>query len=207
MSDLTFRIAIRTYRNMKKVLIAFLRFLTRDVMLFRLNGIPVHLEYSFFLIAILPVAMILFAPTGTMLSLLPMLPAFLVAAFLSVLVHELGHAFFVRRCRMHVEQIYIAAFHGVCRYSHSSDTVPPVSIAWGGVLAQALLSALLIVYQQLAPPIVYGTPDYVLFFNFFVGLMLIYNLFMVAINLVPFPGLDGEIIWNHLKHWWRNKFG
>ena len=125
--------------------------------------------------------------------------------FISVLVHELGHAFFVRRNQLPVERIYISAFYGFCRYSYPSNIVPPVSIAYGGVLAQALLSVVLQGYLLLVLPDSYGTPGYIVQFHFFLLLLLGFNYCMIVINLFPIPGLDGEIIWDHLESLQRKK--
>src|SRR5690606_27679364 len=66
-------------------------------------------------------------------------PAFWLAFFLLVLLHELGHAFFVRRYRHHVLSIDVTGFGGLCRWSGYASPYQRAVIAWGGVLAQALL--------------------------------------------------------------------
>ncbi len=202
MIDSVFRSVVRIYRNIKKVSGAIARVCSHELMVFRLFEIPVYLGLSFFLIAILPI-FILFHASSLLLGLIPLIPLFLVAAFLSVLVHELGHAFFVRRCKFFVEQIYISALYGVCRYSHPDNIVPPVSIAWGGILAQALLCALLYGLQVLFLPTDNIGLSLVSYFQLFVDLLLIFNFFMIAINLLPIAGLDGEIIWKHVRYLWR----
>src|SRR5579859_2714533 len=55
-------------------------------------------------------------------------------AFL-ILVHELGHAFLVRRYRHAVVSIDLHGLGGHCRWSGYASEVEKSKIAWGGVLA------------------------------------------------------------------------
>src|SRR4051812_43653708 len=63
-----------------------------------------------------------------------------VAGFVSVvLVHELGHAALVRAYGLQVDSISIHVAGGECRWSGHSTPRQAAVIAWGGVLAQAVL--------------------------------------------------------------------
>lgn len=205
MSDRVFRLVVRIYRNTKKSFRVAGRVCSQEIMLFRLFGIPVYLGLSFFLMATLPLFILFFERSKWLIG-LPLIPLFLLAAFLSVLIHELGHAFFVHRCKFRVDEIFVSVLYGVCRYSHPTNIVPPVSIAFGGILAQALLCFLIYGFHTLFLPIDIIALSYISYFHFFLHLLFGFSIFMIAINALPVPGLDGEIIWGHVKYLWRLKF-
>ena len=66
-------------------------------------------------------------------------PAGWLGIVLVVLAHEVGHAVLVRRYRLTVESIDLHGLGGECRYSGLAKGWQTAVIAWGGVLAQALL--------------------------------------------------------------------
>lgn len=171
MADQAFRILVRIYRFAGKGFVAikriFKRFAGREIVLFRLFDAPVSLSFSFFLLAILPAFILFVVPLKSIFSLaFQLIPIFLIAAFLPVLVHELGHMYFVRKFKFRVEQIYISALSGECRYSCPVNVVPPVLIAYGGILAQALFLILLVGVRALLfneTDSIMGYPNFLLF--------------------------------------------
>ena len=62
--------------------------------------------------------------------------------FLLILIHEMGHAVLVRRVGLHAVSIDVHGFGGQCRYAGYPDPLQRSIVAWGGVLAQALLGAI-----------------------------------------------------------------
>jgi stage IV sporulation protein FB len=143
-------------------------------------------------------------------------PGFWLGFFLLVLVHELGHAIMVRRERQRVVSIDIHALGGVCRWAgdptivsgtlkgfpnppavvrgEPSSPAPHASIArawiaWGGVIAQAI--ALVGAYAVLAAA---GPPERV-FTAQLAAAFTSTNIWLIAINLIPVPPLDGAEAW------------
>jgi Zn-dependent protease len=111
-------------------------------------------------------------------------------AFMGViLVHELGHAALVKSLGFRVVAIDLTGFGGQCRWRGSANALEHAWVAWGGVLAQAgLLVSTLLTEALVGPPesgwgvlVSYG------FINI--------NLWIIAMNLLPFPPLDGVRAW------------
>ena len=198
MSDMVFKCIVKVYRYMKTACSTSLRFLRQRVMLFRLFEIPVYMSYSFFLL-VLPSVLLYFLTELSLQYIFSSSVILLSATFISVLVHELGHAFFVRRAKLRVDHISISAMYGACRYSHSSNAAPPVIIVYGGILAQALLCLLLYGAQALFYSTFYDSIGYIWHLELFVRVLIIINKLMIVINLLPMPGLDGEKIWAHVR--------
>jgi Zn-dependent protease len=121
-------------------------------------------------------------------------PAFWVGFFALVLVHELGHALLVRRYRHTVLSIDVTGFGGVCRWSGPASDLERAKIAWGGVLAQALLlgAAALLLLLVGAPQSLVGAQLAAVFIDT--------NLLILALNLIPFRPLDGAEAWTLFSH-------
>ncbi|HTA19582.1 MAG TPA: hypothetical protein VK989_09835 [Polyangia bacterium] len=108
---------------------------------------------------------------------------------LIVLIHEIGHAFVVRRQGHRVVSIEVHALGGLCRWAGDVTAIQRARIAWGGVQAQ--LVALVIAAgatRVLGPPPPRFTADLASAFIYT-------NLCLVAINLIPVPPLDGAEAW------------
>ena len=109
--------------------------------------------------------------------------------FLLVLLHEAGHAVLVRRYGLRVESIDLHAFGGVCHWSGQTTAWQRSVIAWGGVMAQGLvLLATLGIVAIAGPP-------HSLFLAQLVYVFTATNLWLIALNLAPFPPLDGAEAW------------
>jgi len=116
-------------------------------------------------------------------------PGFWLGFFLLVLLHELGHAVLVRRFRCAVVSIDVHGFGGLCRWSGTPTAVQRACIAWGGVLAQAVVLAGAHVALALAgPPETRFTAHLAAAFT---GT----NVWVIAINLIPVAPLDGAEAW------------
>jgi Zn-dependent protease len=111
-------------------------------------------------------------------------------AFLAVLfVHELGHALWVRGFGFPLTGIDVTGFGGHCRFRGSADALEHALIAWGGVTAQALL-----LIATCLGGVVFGHPAShygALVEHAFVQI----NLWILLLNLLPFPPLDGARAW------------
>jgi Zn-dependent protease len=108
---------------------------------------------------------------------------------LIILLHEIGHALLVMRYGLGVTSIDLHAYGGATRWSGAASEHQRSVIAWGGVLAQAaLLVVTALVVGVVGPP------------RTFFGAELVYvfittNLWLMALNLLPFPPLDGAQAW------------
>ena len=108
---------------------------------------------------------------------------------LLVLLHEMGHALLVMRYRLHVSSIDLHAYGGVCHWSGKATTWERAVIAWGGVMAQVAL--LIVTVGAIA---ILGPPR-TMFARELVEVFTRTNLWLMLINLAPFPPLDGAEAW------------
>jgi Zn-dependent protease len=129
-------------------------------------------------------------------------PAFWLGFALLILIHELGHALVVLRYGLGLSEIAIHGAGGYCRHEESGTRFQAAFVAWGGVLAQLALYAVTQVTL-----LVVGPPS-----NFHVALLVAVftetNLWLVALNLIPFEPLDGAKAWpmlGMLAARWRKK--
>jgi hypothetical protein len=143
---------------------------------FRIKGAPVRLHWT------IPLGALVFGGFR-------IVPAFWAAFFLLILIHELGHATLVRAFGHRVMSIDILGFGGFCRWSGVSTKSERGAIAWGGVLAQAV--ALVVTLVALA---IYGRPTTIHGAQV-AEVFVTTNLWLIALNLLPVPPLDGAEAW------------
>ncbi len=155
----------------------------------RIHGIPLRVHWT------MPLGALLFSGFA-------FAPAFWVGFFVVVLVHELGHALLARRYRQHVLSIDITGFGGLTRFAGRATRREHAVIAWGGVLAQAILLAVTLgVVLAAGPPRSWILAELVAVFT-------TANLWIIGLNLLPFPPLDGATAWplvGDLFRSWRNR--
>jgi Zn-dependent protease len=142
----------------------------------RWGGAPVRLHWT------LPLGAFVFGQ-------LRIVPGFWFGFFLLVLIHELGHALVVRRQRCRVLSVEVHGLGGVCRWEGQSSAIGRAKIAWGGVNAQCV--ALLFTAAALG---LLGEPR-TPFAAQLVAAFTTTNVWMIAINLIPVPPLDGAEAW------------
>ena len=149
------------------------------------RGVPLRVHWS------LPVGMLLMAGFS---------PVSWLAFLVIVLGHEAGHALLVRRYGFHVHAIDVHGFGGLTRWVGHATPHERSVIAWGGVAAQGLL-----LVTTLALVIVFGWPTS--WAGYALARAFIYtNLFIMALNLLPFPPFDGAEAWR-LARGWRDRLG
>jgi Zn-dependent protease len=116
-------------------------------------------------------------------------PAFWLGFVLLILIHELGHAAIVVRYRLGLSEIALHGAGGYCRHERSGSRFEEAFVAWGGVLAQLALYAVV----QVAT-LAFGQPSsrqlWLLHYVF-----TDINLWIAALNLIPFEPLDGARAW------------
>jgi Zn-dependent protease len=162
----------------------------------RLGGAPIRVHWT--------------APLGAfMFCGFRLAPVAWAAFVVLILIHEIGHALWVRSARLHLESIDVHGLGGVCRYYGTTTPVRRALIAWGGVLAQAVLLAIAFVLSRVLPHP--ASPDVQAIMNDQVWDTFIrVNLMLIAFNLLPIPGFDGVEAWklfgkNGLRAWWRER--
>jgi len=148
------------------------------------RGAPLRLHWS------LPVGML--ALSGFALA-----PLAWLAALALILVHESGHAALVRRYRLRVVAVDLHGAGGETHWLGRPSLRQRVAIAWAGVWAQ--LVAFVVVSLSSA---VFG-PAHDVWLQQVIGVYTTGNLIMMAVNLLPLPGLDGEMAWMIIPAWRR----
>jgi hypothetical protein len=120
---------------------------------------------------------------------------FLLAFPCLILVHEVGHALLAARLGHRVVGIEATGFGGVCQWSGNASPFDEALIAWGGVLAQLALfvATELWLASTVAPGSVFGWQVAGAFTNT--------NLYLIAVNLMPIPPLDGARAWTIFSAW------
>ena len=99
------------------------------------GGVPVRVHWT--------------APLGAVvLSGLSWRPGAWLGFLVLILAHELGHAALVKLNRLQVVEVMIHAIGGECRWYGNATEVQRSVVAWGGVLAQALLLVVALVARQ-----------------------------------------------------------
>jgi len=117
------------------------------------------------------------------------LPGFWLGFTVLILVHELGHAYLVRRLGFNVEAVVVHGFGGFCSWHGHASRLEHSVIAWGGVIAQALLLLGTLAYIQIAGPATGA-------FGFYLqDAWVRANLWIMALNLLPIAPLDGAEAW------------
>ena len=116
-------------------------------------------------------------------------PAFWLAFAVLILIHELGHALVVLRYRLGLSEIAIHGAGGYCRHDQPGSRFQEAMVAWGGVLAQLTLYALVRATLVFVEPPASAHVQQVLWV--FTDI----NLWVAALNLIPFEPLDGAKAW------------
>lgn len=153
----------------------------------RYRGIPIRLHWS------IPLGALFFGR-------FEIVPGFWLGFVVLVLIHELGHAFLARRRRLAVFEVNVHGLGGECVHRRGSPYDDAI-VAWGGVLAQLLV---LYVPTRLLIELGVVTVDSA-FVAQLVSALLWTNLWLVAINLLPIPPLDGAKAWQLPKLWWERR--
>ena len=99
----------------------------------RIRGVGVYLHWTVLLIAIIILLNVIRHPLTSLLGLM---------AYLGVLlIHESGHLIAAQRMHCKVFSIELYPIFGFCRFETPWSRFDHCVIAWGGVIAQALVAA------------------------------------------------------------------
>lgn len=105
-----------------------------------------------------------------------------------IVFHELGHAAVVRAFRLRVEGIDLHGGGGLCHWSGDATPLQAACIAWGGIVAQALVLIPAVALYFLLPhphPALEQVLSTLIFTNLILGLF----------NLMPIRPFDGYRAW------------
>jgi Zn-dependent protease len=147
----------------------------------RIRGVGVYLHWTVLLIALIILLNVIRHPLASLLGL---------AAYLGVLlIHESGHMIAAQRMGCEVFSIEIYPIFGFCKFETPWSRLDHCVIAWGGVIAQAVVAAPIVLYVS-----IFG---YTRFqpINAVLALLGFFSLAVAAFNLLPVPRLDGSIAW------------
>ncbi|HZR64007.1 MAG TPA: M50 family metallopeptidase [Terriglobales bacterium] len=106
-----------------------------------------------------------------------------------LLVHECGHMVVAQRLKCEVFSIELYPIFGFCRFEAPWSRFDHCVIAWGGVIAQAIVATPSVAYV-----LVFG---YTRFnsLNAVLALLGFFSIGVAIFNLLPFRGLDGFMAW------------
>jgi Zn-dependent protease len=110
--------------------------------------------------------------------------------FAVLLIHECGHMILAQRKGCHVFAIELYPIHGVVRFSQPWSRYDEAVIAWGGVLAQAIVGLPLVAWIS-----IFGFTRYSPL-NAGIGILGYFSLFVALFNLLPIAPLDGSKAWH-----------
>lgn len=159
---------------------------------FRVLNFPVRVHFSFFLIALL---------LGFSLGNVILLALWVVIVFVSVLLHELGHAVVAEYYGRapHIELYSMGGLTISNRYSLLSYP-KEILISFAGPLAGFLLGGLIFALVRIIGPISNA------YIRFILAQLIWVNIGWGIANLIPILPLDGGHIMRNLYHWLKNPY-
>jgi len=139
----------------------------------RIRGVGVHIHWTVLLVAIIILLNVISHPLVSLLGL---------TAELSVLlIHESGHMIAAQHLHCKVFSIEIYPIFGFCRFEMPWSRFDHCVIAWGGVIAQAVVAAPIVLYVS-----IFGYTRFQSI-NAVLGLLGLFSLGVAAFNLLPIP--------------------
>ena len=141
-----------------------------------------YVHWSVFLITVVMLLGTLRKPLATVIGL---------AAYLGVLIiHEVGHLIMARLRGYEALSIELYPISGIARFERPDSRLDRAAIAWGGVVAQAIVGIPIALYVA-----VFGyTPWEAL--NAALVILSGFSLCIAAFNLLPISPLDGSVAWD-----------
>ena len=175
--------------------------MTKGIKLFKVLGIQVSLDYTWFIVLVLFSWSLAYGyfpmknpgfGTGTYLA-MGIISALML--FACVLVHELSHSYTANRLGMDIHEITLFIFGGVARLTKEpEDGATELKIAIAGPVASLVLAALFYGASRAIDPETYPLLKSVLSYLAFINFMLL------AFNMIPGFPLDGGRVFRAI--WW-----
>jgi Zn-dependent protease len=149
----------------------------------QIRGVDTYVHWSVFAVAAFILAGVVHSPWLTLFGL------FLYIAVL--LIHESGHLIAAQRgCRVQSIQLY--PIFGITRFETPWSRLDHCVIAWGGVLAQAVVFIPLVMWVA-----IFGYPK-TAGVDMIFAILGFFSLGVAVLNLLPIPPLDGSVAWGIL---------
>jgi stage IV sporulation protein FB len=114
-----------------------------------------------------------------------------------ILLHECGHMIAAQRRGSVVSSIELYPIWGLTHFTEPHSRFDYCVIAWGGVLAQAIVGVPIVVYLE-----IFGTTRFQSL-NTIMAIFGYFNLVIAIFNLIPLRPLDGAIAWRLLPSLFR----
>lgn len=150
-------------------------------LIMEINGVPVYAHWSVLLVWAVILLGALEKPAETLTA--------WSTYFGVLLIHECGHMIVAQRMGYEVSSIVLYPIHGRACLQQPWSRYDHAVIAWGGVLAQALVGVPLVAWASLI-----GFTRWVPV-NVAIGILGYFSLMIAAFNLIPIPQFDGAIAW------------
>lgn len=146
-----------------------------------IGGADTYVHWSVFAVTVFILAGVVAHPGLTILGLM--------CYYSVLLIHETGHLIAAQRKGCQVIAIELYPFFGVTRYTMPWSRLDHCIIAWGGVIAQAIVFIPLVGWV--------GTHGYTHFegVNMIFAILGFFSLGVAIFNLLPIQPLDGAMAW------------
>jgi hypothetical protein len=155
----------------------------------RVRGADVYVHWTVFLFLGLCLLGVLKQPWITLVCML---------CYLSIIfIHECGHLIAAQRLGCRVLDIRLYPVLGLTHFDTPWSRFDHCVIAWGGVLAQAVVALPLVVWVSIFGYTSIGVINAVFAILGFVSLGI------AAFNLLPFEPFDGAIAWGIIPETWK----
>jgi stage IV sporulation protein FB len=155
----------------------------------QIKGVNVYAHWTVLLVG---AAMLLGAARNARLTFVVLI------SYMSVLlIHECGHLIAAQRRRYAVQCIELYPIFGFTRFEIPQSRLDMCGIAWGGVIAQAVIGIPLVIWIAVVG---YTQVEEI---NAALAILGVYNLCVAAFNLLPIPPLDGAVAWKLIPALWE----
>ena len=171
------------------------RFWVRPALQFRLFGFPLAIAWSTLLFAVVPLVQL---AIGTRDALTPaLIPVWLGVVVLSILVHELGHAFAARRYALEPVSVTVHGIGGYCEHRGGGSHAQKLVVALAGPAAGVGLGLLAYLVGQAVDVRTVEPTGMLEYFRW--GLVYVAVLWS-GLNLLPVRPLDGGAALTAILH-------
>jgi membrane-associated protease RseP (regulator of RpoE activity) len=128
----------------------------------------------------------------------PMLAVTVLASYYGViLIHECGHMIAAQRKGCRVWSIELYPIWGITRFNRPYSYFDDCVIAWGGVVAQAIVAVPLLLWVEM-----FGYARFQAV-NAILTILGFFSLSVAVFNLLPIRPLDGAVAWGLLPAWFK----